>query len=217
VCVAPSAASADGATGKNFSSELRGIDPPVEGLLARVLDGDDALEVTNGTGRTFVVTGYDDEPYLRFRADGAVEENRRSPTKYVNVDRYALAPIPSIADSEASPQWRRVAREGAFEWHDHRIHWMSKDVPPQVKDKTERTRVMGWSVPFVFDDGDRARATGTLFWDTAPPKPDGGNPGVGASDTESGISTSVLLGLAALAAALALGVVWRLRRRKAAA
>ena len=43
--------------------------------------------------------------------------------------------MPADADEKATPRWEVVGSNGRYEWHDHRIHWMSKDTPPQVKDE----------------------------------------------------------------------------------
>ena len=94
-----------------------------------------------------------------------------------------------------------VSRTGRFEWHDHRIHWMSKDtVPPQVKDQDKRTKVFDWSVPIRV--GSRpARLTGTLFWQPA---------------TASGVPTAAIVALVGLAV-LTLALFVLTRRRRAAA
>jgi hypothetical protein len=56
-----------------------------------------------------------------------------------------------------------VDRTGQFEWHDHRIHWLSPAVPPQVKDKSKRTLIFDWRVPI--EVGTRKGAIdGQLFW-----------------------------------------------------
>jgi copper transport protein len=43
----------------------------------------------------------------------------------------------------------RISKTGRFEWHDHRMHWMSESDPEQVKDKDARTKVFDWKVPIV--------------------------------------------------------------------
>jgi hypothetical protein len=197
----PGAAGAHGGNEK-FRSEFRSIQPPVPRIGVEVLNYDDRLLMINRTGKTIAITGYEREPYARLRADGTVEVNRRSPTHYLNEERYGGTPVPTSADPKAAPQWQTVSRTGRFEWHDHRIHWMSKDtVPPQVKDEDKRTKVFDWRVP-ISVGGQRAALTGALFWQPA---------------DASGIPVAAIVALAVLAAVtLALFVVTR-RRRAAAA
>ena len=54
---------------------------------------------------------------------------------------------PHSADPKAPPQWKVVARNGRYEFHDHRMHWMAKTVPQQVKDASMRTKIFDWKVP----------------------------------------------------------------------
>ena len=56
-----------------------------------------------------------------------------------------------------------VDRTGQFEWHDHRIHWMSPVTPPQVKDTGKRTKIFDWSVPIKVGSQPGA-IDGELFW-----------------------------------------------------
>ena len=93
--------------------------------------------------------GYEDEPYLRFLPNRVVEENLRSPSKYANEDRYALTPLPPQANSDATPKWKPVSRDGSYRWFDHRIHSMEKGTPPQVKDEGVRTKIFDWRVPMT--------------------------------------------------------------------
>jgi hypothetical protein len=196
----PGAAGAHGGNEK-FRSEFRSIQPQVPGIAIEVLNYDDRLLMINRTGRTVAISGYEREPYARLRADGTVEVNRRSPTHYLNEERYGGTPVPTSADPKAPPQWQTVSRTGRFEWHDHRIHWMSKNtVPPQVKDEDKRTKVFDWRVP-ISVGGQRAALTGALFWQPA---------------DASGIPVAAIVALAVLAiVTLVLFVVTR--RRRAAA
>jgi hypothetical protein len=57
----------------------------------------------------------------------------------------------------------RAVEDGRFQWHDHRMHWMAKTVPPQVKDKRKRTKIFEYKIPLKVD-GKPATLNGTLFW-----------------------------------------------------
>ena len=74
--------------------------------------------------------GYRGEPYLRYLPGGIVEENANSPTTYLNIDRYAAVEVPPTASAVAEPDWRVVAEDGSYAWHDHRAHWMNTARPP---------------------------------------------------------------------------------------
>lgn len=121
---------ADPAGPTDYRSEIVAVDPAVDGLELRIIGGDSFLELANGTGDEVLVIGYRGEPYLRFRADGVVEENRLSPSTYLNEDRFGETEIPDEVDADAAPEWRRVASDGRYAWHDHRTHWMNEARPP---------------------------------------------------------------------------------------
>jgi hypothetical protein len=192
------AASAPTATAE-LVSDLRGTRPPVSGLELTVVGGDRFLALKNDTGKLIVVKGYEDEPYLRFRPGGVVEENSRSPSKYANEDRYALTPLPPEANSGAAPRWRAVSQNGEHQWFDHRIHSMERGVPPQVTDEDARTKVFDWRVPLTVA-GAPVAAVGTLEWVPA---------------DSSGSSSALLIAAAAGAALLiAAAVALILRRRR---
>jgi hypothetical protein len=159
----------------NFRSVVDRVTPSVPGVTLQVLNFDDRLELQNTSHQTVVVQGYNGEPYARVLGNGAVEVNRRSPAFYLNVDRTADVKVPASANPDAPPQWQVVDRTGRLQWHDHRIHWMGKGLPPAVKDKSKRTRVFAWSVPLQVGASKGAIA-GTLFYQ---PRPGGGAP-VGA-------------------------------------
>jgi hypothetical protein len=92
--------------------------------------------------------------------------NKRSPSYYVNAERYGLSAPPPQADSKARPDWQTVSDTGRYEWHDHRIHYMSKSTPPQVKAADGRTKVFDWKVPMTVG-GRPGAIRGDLYWQPA--------------------------------------------------
>jgi hypothetical protein len=180
----------------DFRSEVRGLEPATEGVSVEVLNYDDSLELRNDSGETVVVEGYDGEPYLRILGDGTVQVNTRSPSHYLNGDRYADAEVPPEADPKAPPVWETVDRTGRYAWHDHRAHYMGQGTPQQVTDESKRTEVFDYSVP-VEVGGTPAAITGTLVW-------------VGR---DSGVPILPFVILAVVAAALGVAIVVRRRRR----
>jgi hypothetical protein len=180
----------------NYRSEITSITPDVQGLGIEVLEFADRLVLTNHTGKTVTVYGYSGEPYARVQADGTTEQNTRSPAVYLNTNFYGDVTVPPSASASARPAWVVVDRTGSFEWHDHRIHWMSPVTPPQVKDKSKRTLIFHWSVP-ISVGAQRGVVTGQLFW-----VPDSSKAPVAA------IVALILIVLAAIAF-----VVWVRRRR----
>jgi hypothetical protein len=130
VLAVPAPALADPAGPTDYRTDILSVEPTIDGLEIRMLGGDSFMELTAPAGRTILVTGYRGEPYLRFEPDGTVLENRRSPTTYLNLDRYGEVEIPPEATPAARPDWVEVADDGRYAWHDHRTHWMNSDPPP---------------------------------------------------------------------------------------
>jgi hypothetical protein len=171
VCSAAAAHGGGGALG--FRSKVTKITPAVQGLSVTVVDYDDRLQLRNDTGEPIVILGYQGEPYLAFR-DGHVYRNTRSPATYLNDDRFGQVALPEQADPKAPPEWEEVSPREDFDWHDHRIHWMSRTLPPKVKAaKDEPHHVFDWSVPARLD-GQPLKIAGTLDYEPPPnkiPKP----------------------------------------------
>jgi hypothetical protein len=159
----------------NMKSVVRALQPRVDGITLQVLSGDDRFQLTNRSQKTVVVQGYDREPYARITPDGTVAVNHNSPAFYLNTDRYGAVTVPKTATARATPDWQVLDKTGVFEWHDHRMHYMSRDVPPIVKDKTQRTKVFDYDIPIKIG-ATQGRILGTLWW--APPK--GGGAPAGA-------------------------------------
>ncbi len=123
----------------DYRSYITAVTPSVPGLSFQVLEFADRILMTNHTGKTVTIYGYEGEPYARVLANGTAEQNVRSPATYLNTNFYAQVTVPPIADASAPPKWEVIDRTGQFEWHDHRIHWMSPVPPAKVKDKSKRT------------------------------------------------------------------------------
>ena len=83
--------------------------------------------------------------------DGTVEVNTDSKAYYINEERDGQVEVPDGVDGKGEPRWEEVARTGRFEWHDHRMHWMSESDPEAVSDKDVRTKIYDWKVPIAVD------------------------------------------------------------------
>jgi hypothetical protein len=153
----------DQGSSPNYRSTITSVSPSQPGLSVQVLQFSDRLLLRNATGRTVSIPGYEGEPYARIDADGAVEVNTRSPAYYLNQSFYGNVTVPALASAKAPPRWRLVDRTGRFEWHDHRIHWMSPTLPPQVKDKGRRTLIFDWRVPIAVGAA-KGGVSGRLYW-----------------------------------------------------
>jgi hypothetical protein len=131
VVASPTTAMADSAGPTDYRSEVVAVDPPTPSIEVSIVGGDSFVVLRADPGVEVEVPGYQSEPYLRFAADGAVFENRRSPTAYVNGSRYGGGAIPDGATADAEPDWAEVAAPGSGEyaWHDHRAHRMQTGDP----------------------------------------------------------------------------------------
>ena len=152
VCVVlgsrPSVALADPAGPTDYRSVFVDVDALPAGIDLDIVGGDSFVLLTVAPGITVDVVGYRGEPYLRFSSDGVVERNQRSPSRWLNEDRYGATDLPDVADHEAEPDWRVVANDGSFAWHDHRAHWMNAGRPPGA---AAGDVVLEATVPLVID------------------------------------------------------------------
>lgn len=150
-------------TNTNYRSNIVRVSPGVPGVSLRVLDYNDELVLTNHSGRTITVLGYSGEPFMRILADGTVQVNIASPAYYLNQNFYGNVTVPPSASSSFAPRWSTVDKTGTYQWHDHRIHWMSPVTPPQVKNKAKTTKIFDWRVPFRVSSQPGA-IYGNLYW-----------------------------------------------------
>jgi hypothetical protein len=155
----------------NMRSAVTAITPATDGVTVEVLNYDDRLELHNASGEDVVIEGYRGEPYARVTADGTVQVNTNSEAFYLNDDRYGEVKVPAGLEGK-DPRWKELSRSGRFEWHDHRMHWMSKSTPPQVEDEDARAHIFDWKVPITVA-GTPGAIDGTLDW---VPLPGGGLP-----------------------------------------
>ncbi len=179
-----------------YRSNITSVTPRVPGLELQVLEFADRILLTNHTGRTVTIFGYEGEPYARVLANGTAEQNVRSPATYLNTNFYAHVTVPPIAKARAAPQWEVVDRTGQFEWHDHRIHWMSPIPPAKVKNRSKRTLIFDWQVPIEVGT-QKGAIDGQLFW-----TPENSKASIGV----------ILLGVAIAVAGLAFVLFMRRRR-----
>lgn len=166
-------ASAHGLTGPTPDDWVPRIDmmrPDVAGLDLRFVDLRRQVELTNRTGRTVTVLGYDGEPYLRFGADGGVEMNDRSPAATLNRSLDMSEPVPDDADPEAPPRWRTVSSGDRWRWHDHRTHWMGSDLPEIVAADRSRDHLIQTFSLGLQVGSDPVSVDGEVWW-RAPSSP----------------------------------------------
>jgi len=147
----------------HYRSYVTSVVPKASGLGVEVLEFADRLLLTNHTGRTVTIYGYQGDPYARLQSDGTVEVNTRSPAYYLNQSFYGNITVPASASPSAPPHWVVADRTGQFEWHDHRIHWPSPTLPPEVKDRGKRTLIFDWQVP-IRVGAQMGEVNGQLFW-----------------------------------------------------
>lgn len=181
----------------HYRSYITSVTPHVPGLSLEVLEFADRLVLRNHTGMTVTVYGYSGEPYARIQPDGSTEQNTHSPAVYLNTNFYANVTVPPSASASDPPHWVAIDRTGQFEWHDHRIHWMSPAIPPQVKDTARRTKIFAWSVPIAVGTH-KGAIDGTLYW----------------TPEHSSAPTAAILALIAIVAGAIAFVLFVRRRRR---
>jgi hypothetical protein len=159
-------AAADPPQPSDYRSDVTRVEPASDAFEVSVVGGDSLMALHVEDGHEVLVEGYWGEPYLRFGRDGTVEENASSPTTDSNEQRYVTDwdPGEGDADDAPPPEWRRVASDGSYAWHDHRAHWMSPDVP----DDAEPGQVLlPWVLPLTVD-GQPVEVRGELVVEAEP-------------------------------------------------
>jgi hypothetical protein len=171
VLLPPSAEAHYGTGKKGYRSRIVAVKPHEAGLKLKILYGDDQIWLDNRSGKTVVIRGYSDEPYLRFGPDG-IYVNGHSPAVYLNQSRYWGTNVPKSAKATAKPSWEKLAGGEVWAWHDHRIHYMSPTPPKPIQEAPRRPHhLFDWKVPATAN-GKPFLITGSLDY-KPPPKQDG--------------------------------------------
>ena len=160
----PGTAFADPAGPTDYLSEIRSIDPPTPSIQLDVLGGDSFVQLQVDPGTEVMVIGYQSEDYLWFQADGTVLENQNAPSTYTNDDRFGGGIPPANATPDAEPDWREVASDGSYSWHDHRAHWM-QTIRPAGKGVGDQ--IVEGVIPLVVD-GAEVDVTVISTWEPEP-------------------------------------------------
>lgn len=147
----------------DYRTTVLAIEPDTPAISVEMIGGDSFVQLTVDRGTEVIVLGYNSEPYLRFGADGTVEENRQSPTVAANEDRFGSVSS-AAGDPTAPPEWTAVAHDGTYAWHDHRAHWMSEDDPPGYE---RGDRIQDGEIDLEVD-GQPVRVLVTTTWLEAP-------------------------------------------------
>ncbi len=206
VLAAASPAAADPPGPTDYRSTVVGLEPDPGGAVqGRLIGGDSFFELTVAAGTEVVVLGYQGEPFVRVAPDGTVERNERSPSRWLNDDRFGDRPVPADARADAEPDWRPVASGGTYAWHDHRAHWMSPTHPPGAE---PGDTVLEAVIPLMVDGGQVEVVVRSVLLAAPSPLP----AIVGVVLATAGLALAVLVirrpwavpGLGALWAALAL-------------
>ncbi|HEV7524586.1 MAG TPA: SCP2 sterol-binding domain-containing protein [Acidimicrobiia bacterium] len=152
----------------NYRSRVVAIEPNVPGISARIVDLGAKIELTNRGSTDVTVLGYEGEPYLRVGPDG-VFENLHSQATYINRSRLGgSVPLGVDTAPTAQPEWKKIGSGHAARWHDHRIHWMSPQPPPQVAAAPGTFQHLSQQNIVLVRNGERVAIAVALDWVPGP-------------------------------------------------
>lgn len=158
--------------GHAFESSISGLEPARlgVGIELRMLDHDSQVELTNESGKTVIVMGYEGEPYARLESAGPVFLNVRSPALPLNNDRWGRTAPTGSEDAAAPPRWVQVGDHGKLAWFDRRTQFRGSGTPPTVTDPSSRQKLWSYRIPLLVG-AERAEIRGTLYWTGRRPFP----------------------------------------------
>jgi hypothetical protein len=159
--LAPEPAAAHGSSG-NYVTRVVYVEPAVHGLDVSSASDGSYLAITNGTGKTVIVLGYEREEYLKI-TQGGVWRNMLSSTTYINDGR---SPSDAAQDTDAytPPDWQPVAAGSSYRYHDHRTDWMGSGRPDVVNQSPGKPHLIkNWTIDLLVGDTP-VTVHGTLSW-----------------------------------------------------
>jgi len=142
-----------GVTPSDYSTTVKGLQPPIPGMQFQVYEGGNWVVLTNHTPHDAVVLGYLGEPYLRVGPSGSFE-NTASPSLALGqaLPGDGLAPDPGA--SSVPVHWSKLGDGPSIGWHDHRVHWALTTSPPEVQRSPGVTHLVipDWQIPIRWNN-----------------------------------------------------------------
>ncbi len=150
----PVTAYGHGAEDEDYRTTILSIEP--EGLPVDVsMDDGDEIRFENQGSEDLVLCGYESdacEPWVRIGPEGVFVDTN-SKAFFSNAEEDEIGGVPDGA-GEGPAEFERVREAPAFyAYHDHRVHWMGRAVPPNVDESNpDVQKVMDGEVEFRYGD-----------------------------------------------------------------
>ena len=120
----------------HFLSQVNEITPAAAGVDVEVAQPRRPPAAAQHGGQHVVIEGYEGEPYARMLPTARSRSTRTPRPTTSTRTATARSTVPDGLDAKAEPRWKEVSRTGRFEWHDHRMHWMSEPTPKRSPTRT---------------------------------------------------------------------------------
>lgn len=131
----------------NERSRILSDKHPLPGVEVRLHPLAKQVTLVNHSDTTLIVLGYTGEPFLRVGPDG-VYQNQSSPScTAANAN-----PLhPDAPELRQAPVWKRITTASTAQWHDHRVHWVTKPLPEAVQKAPDQQHILieRWSIPLA--------------------------------------------------------------------
>ncbi len=150
----PTAAFGHGAEDDKYATTILSIEPKGLPVDVRMSKGDE-IRFENKGDEDLKLCGYETEgceEWVRIGPDGVFVDTN-SKAYFSNAEEDQLGDVPETA-GQGAPEFERVREAPAFyAYHDHRVHWMGRALPPGVDDADpDPQKVMDGEVEFRYGD-----------------------------------------------------------------